>query len=186
MQACQAQSRGDLALAARLYRQLVTEEPQHVKRSIDWAVSPTRRVDQLSHKSTSWIACNNYQVMQEAHLHGLDTTASPDLQRLVFEREQHFADLQNRLTALAYQWQTAIPEPALVPALQALEQQSKVHIPLTRIEMHLFVAQAISQTHLTDTRDAESLAKASNTLRHEMRVIHGKGQPKWAEAMASK
>ena len=66
-----------------------------------------------------WVACNNYQAMQEAHLHGLETAASPDLERLVFEREQHFADLQNHLTALAYQWQKAIPEPALVHALQA-------------------------------------------------------------------
>ena len=37
----------------------------------------------------------------------------------MFEREQRFADLQNRLTALAYQWQRATPEPALVSALQA-------------------------------------------------------------------
>ncbi len=66
-----------------------------------------------------WVACNNYQAMQEAHLHDLETAASPDMERLVFEREQHFADLQNCLTALAYQRQTAAPEPALVHALQA-------------------------------------------------------------------
>ena len=44
--------------------------------------------------------------------------------------------------------------------------------------MHLLVAQAIGETHLTDTRDAESIEKASNTLRHEMGVIHGKGPAK--------
>jgi hypothetical protein len=65
-----------------------------------------------------WVACNNYQAMQQAHLHCLETAVSPDMERLVFEREQRFADLQNRLTALAYQWQTAAPEPALVDALQ--------------------------------------------------------------------
>jgi len=66
-----------------------------------------------------WVACNNYQAMQQAHQHCLETTASPDMERLVFEREQRFADLQNRLTALVYQWQIAAPEPALVYALQA-------------------------------------------------------------------
>jgi hypothetical protein len=66
-----------------------------------------------------WGACNNYQAMQQAHLHCLETAASPDMERLVFEREQRFADLQNRLTALLYQWQRAAPEPALVSALQA-------------------------------------------------------------------
>lgn len=65
-----------------------------------------------------WVACNNYQAMQQAHLHCLETAASPDIERLVFEREQRFADLQNRLTALAYQWQIAAPEAALVYALQ--------------------------------------------------------------------
>ena len=30
VQACQAHSRGDLATATRLYRQLVTQEPQHI------------------------------------------------------------------------------------------------------------------------------------------------------------
>jgi hypothetical protein len=57
--------------------------------------------------------------MQETHLHWLETAASPDMERLVFEREQHFTDLQNCLTALAYQWQTTAPEVALVHALQA-------------------------------------------------------------------
>ena len=66
-----------------------------------------------------WVACNNYQAMQQAHLHGLETAASPDMERLVFEREQRFADLQNHLTALAYQWQKTTPEPGLVQALQA-------------------------------------------------------------------
>ena len=66
-----------------------------------------------------WVACNNYQAMQQAHLHCLEIAASPDMERLVFEREQCFADLQNHLTALAYQWQKATPEPGLVHALQA-------------------------------------------------------------------
>jgi hypothetical protein len=66
-----------------------------------------------------WVACNNYQAMQQAHQHCLETAASPDMERLVFEREQRFADLQNRLTALLYQWQRAAPEAALVSALQA-------------------------------------------------------------------
>src|SRR5262249_19968011 len=71
------------------------------------------------HSEALWVACNNYQAMQQAHLHCLETAASPDMEQLVFEREQRFADLQNRLTALAYQWQIAAPEPALVYALQA-------------------------------------------------------------------
>src|SRR5215510_14995055 len=66
-----------------------------------------------------WVACNNYQAMQEAHLYCLETAASPDIERLAFEREQRFADLQNHLTATAYRWQKATPEPALVHALQA-------------------------------------------------------------------
>jgi multidrug resistance efflux pump len=66
-----------------------------------------------------WVACNNYQAMQQAHLHCLETAASPDIERLVFEREQRFADLQNCLTALAYQWQTDGPEAALVDTLLA-------------------------------------------------------------------
>jgi hypothetical protein len=66
-----------------------------------------------------WVACDNYQAMQEAHLYCLETAAPPDMERLVFERQQRFADLENHLTALAYQWQKATPEPALVHAFQA-------------------------------------------------------------------
>ena len=36
-------------------------------------------------------ACDNYQVMQQAHLHCLATEAQPDIERLVFEREHLFA-----------------------------------------------------------------------------------------------
>ena len=64
-------------------------------------------------------ACDNYQVMQQAHLHCLATEAQPDIERLVFEREHLFADLQNHLTAVVYQVQKAGPEPTLVPILQA-------------------------------------------------------------------
>jgi len=66
-----------------------------------------------------WVACDNYEAMQQAHLHYLETAVSPDRERLVFEREQRFADLQNHLTAVTYQWQITTPEPALVHALQA-------------------------------------------------------------------
>jgi hypothetical protein len=64
-------------------------------------------------------ACDNYQVMQQAHLHCLATEAQPDIERLVFEREHLFVDLQNHLTAVVYQVQKAVPEPTLVPILQA-------------------------------------------------------------------
>jgi hypothetical protein len=64
-------------------------------------------------------ACDNYQVMQQTHLCCLATEAQPDIERLVFEREQLFADLQNRLTAVVYQVQKAVSEPTLVPILQA-------------------------------------------------------------------
>jgi hypothetical protein len=64
-------------------------------------------------------ACDNYQAMQQAHLHCLATEAQPDIERLVFERERLFADLQNRLTAVVYQGQKAVPEPTLVPIFQA-------------------------------------------------------------------
>ena len=66
-----------------------------------------------------WVACNNYEAMQQAHLHGLETAASPDIERLVFEREQRFADLRNHLVAAACQWQIAAPEAGFVEALQA-------------------------------------------------------------------
>src|SRR5712691_6530759 len=63
--------------------------------------------------------CDNYQVMQQAHLHCLATEAQPDIERLVFERERLFADLHNHLTAVLYQVQKAVPEPSLVAILQA-------------------------------------------------------------------
>jgi hypothetical protein len=63
--------------------------------------------------------CDSYQVMQQAHLHCLTTEVQPDVERLVFERERRFADLQNHLTAVVYQVQKAVPEPSLVPILQA-------------------------------------------------------------------
>jgi hypothetical protein len=63
--------------------------------------------------------CDSYHMMQQAHLHCLTTEAQPDLERLVFEREHRFADLQNHLTAVLYQVQRAVPEPSLVAILQA-------------------------------------------------------------------
>lgn len=63
--------------------------------------------------------CDSYHVMQQAHLHCLTTEVQPDIERLVFERERRFADLQNHLTAVVYQVQKAAPEPSLVPILQA-------------------------------------------------------------------
>jgi hypothetical protein len=63
--------------------------------------------------------CDSYHVMQQAHLHCLTTEVQPDVERLVFERERRFADLQNHLTAVVYQVQKAVPEPSLVPILQA-------------------------------------------------------------------
>ena len=63
-------------------------------------------------------ACDSYQAMQQAHLHRLAADAQPDMERLVFEREGLFADLQNHLTAVAYQWQKTVPEPSLVHVLQ--------------------------------------------------------------------
>src|SRR5215475_8819553 len=65
-----------------------------------------------------WAACDQYQAMQQAHLYCL-ATASPDLEQLVFEREQRFADLRNHLVAVAHQWQIAVPKSGLVDALQA-------------------------------------------------------------------
>jgi len=66
-----------------------------------------------------WDACDNYQAMQQAHLHCLATEAQPDVERLIFERERLFADLQNHLTPVVYQVQQAMPEPAFVALLQA-------------------------------------------------------------------
>jgi hypothetical protein len=63
--------------------------------------------------------CDNYQAMQQTHLHCLATEAQPDIERLVFERERLFADLQNHLTAVVYQVQKARPEPSPIPILQA-------------------------------------------------------------------
>lgn len=64
-------------------------------------------------------ACDSYQAMQQTHLHCLATDAQLDIERLVFEREQFFADLQNHLTAMAYQLQTAVPESSLVHVLHS-------------------------------------------------------------------
>jgi len=64
-------------------------------------------------------ACDNYQVMQQAHLHCLATEAQSDMAWLVFERQRLFADLQNHLTAVVYQVQKSGPEPSLGPILQA-------------------------------------------------------------------
>ena len=66
-----------------------------------------------------WGACDNYQVMQQAHLRCLATEAQPDIERLIFERERLFADLQNHLTPVVYQVQKAVPEPSCVAILQA-------------------------------------------------------------------
>jgi hypothetical protein len=66
-----------------------------------------------------FIACDNYQAMQQAHLSCLDAGTPPDIEQLVFEREQCFADLQNHLTALLYQVHTPGIEPALLPNLQS-------------------------------------------------------------------
>ena len=66
-----------------------------------------------------WSTCDNYQVMQQAHLRCLATEAQPDIERLVFERERLFADFQNHLTAVVSQVQKAVPEPSLVSILQA-------------------------------------------------------------------
>jgi hypothetical protein len=63
--------------------------------------------------------CDSYQVMQRAHLHCLTREAQPDVERLIFEREHRFADLQNHLTAVLYEVQKAMPESSLVPILQA-------------------------------------------------------------------
>jgi hypothetical protein len=63
--------------------------------------------------------CDSYQVMQQAHLYCLTTEVQPDMERLIFERERRFADLQNHLTAVVYQVQKAVPEPSLLPILRA-------------------------------------------------------------------
>jgi hypothetical protein len=63
--------------------------------------------------------CDSYHMMQQAHLRCLTMEAQPDLERLIFEREHRFADLQNHLTAVVYQVQKAVPEPSLGPILQA-------------------------------------------------------------------
>lgn len=64
------------------------------------------------------VACDNYQAMQRAHLHCLTTDTPYDMADLVFERERLFADLQNRLTAIVYQWQADRPRSSLTYVLQ--------------------------------------------------------------------
>ena len=66
-----------------------------------------------------WSTCDNYQVMQQAHLRYLATEVQPDMERLVFERERLFADFQNHLMAVVSQVQKTGPEPSLVSILQA-------------------------------------------------------------------
>ena len=86
-----------------------------------FCVKPTSREGEVMHGLYEALlsACDHYQAMQQAHLHCLATEAQPDIERLVFEREHLFADLQNHLTAVVYQGQKAGPEPALVPIFQA-------------------------------------------------------------------
>jgi hypothetical protein len=64
-------------------------------------------------------ACEQYQAMQQEHLTCLASAAQADVERLVFERSQRFADLQNLLTRLRYQLNTTVLEPALLDALRA-------------------------------------------------------------------
>jgi len=65
-----------------------------------------------------WLTCDAYQAMQQVHLECLEATPAPDLVQLGFERDQHFADLQNSLTVLLTYWQHKAPAPECVQALQ--------------------------------------------------------------------
>jgi hypothetical protein len=64
------------------------------------------------------LAYDNYQAMQQEHLHCLANDAQPDIERLVFERARLFADLQNHLTALVYEIQTTRTPPAFLDVLR--------------------------------------------------------------------
>ena len=107
-------------------------------------------------------ACDSYQAMQQAHLHCLATDAQPDIERLVFEREQFFADLQNHLTAVLYQLQTAVPESSLVHVLQ------------TRLAA-LLEDDAILAEHLHAYRTTLEQHRAQ--LRQGQKVLDGYGGP---------
>ena len=104
--------------------------------------------------------CDSYHVMQQAHLHCLTMEAQPDLERLVFEREHRFADLQNHLTVVLYQVQKVMPEPSLVPILQArlralLEEE-------TVLVKHLHAYRA-------------TLEQRRTQIRHSQKVLDGYG-----------
>ncbi len=107
-------------------------------------------------------ACDSYQAMQQAHLRCLATDTQPDMERLVFERERFFADLQNHLTSVVSQLQTSVPEPSLVHVLQ------------TRLAA-LLEDDAILAEHLHAYRTTLEQHRAQ--LRQGQKVLDGYGGP---------
>ena len=100
-------------------------------------------------------ACDSYQAMQQAHLHCLATDVQPNMEQLLFEREQLFADLQNHLTAVAYQLQQAGSESSLVHGLHlrlaALLEDDAI------LAEHLHAYRATLEQHRTQIRQGQKV-----------------------------
>lgn len=90
-----------------------------------WSLASGRFLSDRSHPEENHVdaeaffaACERYQAMQEHHLLRLAGTEPLDLERLVFEREQRFADLRNHLTAMVYHLRTQADRQLLVERVQ--------------------------------------------------------------------
>jgi len=91
------------------------------------------------------VACDNYQAMQQEHLHCLATDAPPDMERLEFERARLFPDLQNHLATMLYQLQTAAPEPAWLAALRTRLSALLEHDAVLADRLHAYRATLAQQ-----------------------------------------
>lgn len=103
-------------------------------------------------------ACERYQAMQEAHLQLLTDGEWPDLERLVFEREQRFAEVYNHLTALVHTLRTAGAS-----ALPIEQARQRVHTLLQQDAL------LTAQLHRYRTR----LERHRWRLQHELKALSG-------------
>ncbi len=78
----------------------------------------SRQKDDGVDVETFFAACDRYQAMQDTHVQHFAAAAPLDLEQLVFERAQHFADFCNHLTATLYHLRTSTATQPLVASVQ--------------------------------------------------------------------
>lgn len=103
-------------------------------------------------------ACERYQSMQESHLQYFASPANLDLTHLLFEREQHFADLYNHLTAALHDLRH-VPDAA--PLARHIQERLR---QLLRQEAQLTTHVQAYRALLTQRRDQ---------LQQGQRLLHG-------------